>query len=331
MTYSEAIEQVMLHNGYYAPLKLIYDEIWKYLDKNSIAGKTPDKTIQERVQRDKRFTRMDSGVYALTEYLDKIPKDMIPSKASNFKHNESPINHIESESDFFRFMTSDKSINNKSRTNYLSWLRFLSQKHTIDSSLTKDGISEIIEKEKEYQKSRKIYNTQRDLGNFKSALRKYLSFIDSDYTKIQDETILSEIKKVEKNDNLEYTEIQSIKKSRIGQGLFRNNLIQYWKGCSISGYQFVDILIASHIKPWVDSNNTERLNTYNGLLLLPNFDKLFDKGYISFNSNGKIIFSRFFPETDRHLLNITPDTALKKVEEKHFSFLKYHNDNCLIQ
>lgn len=331
MTYSEAIEQVMLHNGYYAPLRLIYDEIWKYLDKKSIAGKTPDKTIQEKVQRDKRFTRVASGVYALTEYLDKIPKDLMPSKASAFKHNEIPINHIEQESDFFRFMTSDKTINNKSRTNYLSWLRFLSQKHTIDSSLTEDGISEILEKEKEDQKNRIIYNTQRDLGNFKSALRKYLTFIDSDYTKKQDETILSEIKKIEKNKDLKHTEKQSIKKSRIGQGIFRNNLIQYWEGCSISGCQFFDILIASHIKPWAESNNTERLNTFNGLLLLPNFDKLFDKGYISFNSNGKIIFSNFFPQTDRHLLNIPPNTSLKKVEEKHLSFLKYHNDNCLIQ
>ena len=53
MTYSEAIEQVMLHNGYFAPLKLIYREIWNYKDKTEITGKTPDMTIQERVQRDK--------------------------------------------------------------------------------------------------------------------------------------------------------------------------------------------------------------------------------------------------------------------------------------
>lgn len=49
MTYSEAIEQVMLKNGYFAPLKLIYKEIWNYKDKSEIVGKTPDMTIQERV------------------------------------------------------------------------------------------------------------------------------------------------------------------------------------------------------------------------------------------------------------------------------------------
>ncbi|MBR1537447.1 MAG: hypothetical protein IJ630_10975 [Treponema sp.] len=78
MTYSDAIEQVMLHNGYIAPLKLLYKDIWNYKDKSKVIGKTPDMTIQERVQRDKRFTRIGLGVYALTDYLDKLPKAEIP-------------------------------------------------------------------------------------------------------------------------------------------------------------------------------------------------------------------------------------------------------------
>ena len=79
LTYSEAIEQVMLHNGYFAPLKLVYREIWKYKDKSKITGLTPDRTIQERVQRDERFTRIGLGVYALTKHLDKLPR-IIPPK-----------------------------------------------------------------------------------------------------------------------------------------------------------------------------------------------------------------------------------------------------------
>ena len=68
----------MLKNGYFAPLKLIYKEIWNYKDKSEIVGKTPDMTIQERVQRDKRFTRIGLGVYALTDYIDRLPKTEIP-------------------------------------------------------------------------------------------------------------------------------------------------------------------------------------------------------------------------------------------------------------
>lgn len=72
VTFSDAIEQIMIKNGYYAPLPLIYKEFWKYREKT---GLTPDKTIQERVQRDKRFTKIGYWVYALTEYLDKLPKE----------------------------------------------------------------------------------------------------------------------------------------------------------------------------------------------------------------------------------------------------------------
>ena len=70
LTYSEAIEKVLLANNYVAPLRKIYKEIAKY---RPLTGRTPFKTIQERVQRDPRFTRVGLGIYALTEYLDKLP------------------------------------------------------------------------------------------------------------------------------------------------------------------------------------------------------------------------------------------------------------------
>lgn len=81
ITFSEAIEKVMLENGYYAPLKLIYREFEKH---RPFSGLTPLKTIQERVQRDKRFTRIGLGVYALTEYLDKLPQ-AVPPKTTTEK------------------------------------------------------------------------------------------------------------------------------------------------------------------------------------------------------------------------------------------------------
>lgn len=71
-TFSDAIEDVMLNNGYYAPLQIIYKEFEKYRTKT---GLTPDKTIQERVQRDKRFTKIWLWVYALTKHLNKLPKE----------------------------------------------------------------------------------------------------------------------------------------------------------------------------------------------------------------------------------------------------------------
>jgi len=87
ITFSEAIEKVMLTNGYLATLKHIYKEFPKY---RSLTGKTPFKTIQERVQRDQRFTRIGVGVYALTEFLHELPKRDIPRKKKEryeFQHS----------------------------------------------------------------------------------------------------------------------------------------------------------------------------------------------------------------------------------------------------
>ena len=87
----------------------------------------------------------------------------------------------------------------------------------------------------------------------------------------------------------------SVIKARRGQGIFRRNLEEYWGNkCSVT--QAPDsscgtILIASHIKPWVMSNNREKLDVNNGFLLLPNLDKTFDKGYISFADDGTILVS----------------------------------------
>jgi hypothetical protein len=76
LSYSNAIEQIMLDNGFYAPLQLLYKEIWNYKDKSKIVWKTPDYTIQAIVQRDKRFTKIGLWVYALAEHLDKLPKEL---------------------------------------------------------------------------------------------------------------------------------------------------------------------------------------------------------------------------------------------------------------
>ena len=82
LTFSEAIERVLFKNGGFATLKLIYDQFEKYRKKT---GKTPDNTIQERVQRDPRFTRIGKGVYALTNFLERIEKDDLGYFAVNSK------------------------------------------------------------------------------------------------------------------------------------------------------------------------------------------------------------------------------------------------------
>ena len=85
------------------------------------------------------------------------------------------------------------------------------------------------------------------------------------------------------------TERKATHNIRIGQAVFRERLIELWTKCSVTGYSETELLIASHIKPWSQCGNDERLDIYNGLLLSPNIDSCFDKGYISFDDHGNIL------------------------------------------
>jgi hypothetical protein len=217
ITYSDAIEMVMNDNGGFAPLKYIYENIEKYRKKT---GKTPDNTIQERVQRDDRFTRIALGVYGLTEFLENIE--------------------------------------------------------------------------------------EFDLGFFT----------------VKKDKIIFKKKKI-----IETTEKVVKQKVRIGQSSFRNDLLKSLKKCPITQIDEKRLLIASHIKPWIHSNNEERLNPNNGFLLSPLYDKLFDKGIglITFTAQKEILISKKLSSDNRARLNVNnmdyiDDLPIDGREE----FLEYH-------
>jgi hypothetical protein len=79
--------------------------------------------------------------------------------------------------------------------------------------------------------------------------------------------------------------------SRVGQGVYRENVQRIEGRCRVTGIGDARYLRASHIKPWSKSNDRERLDGYNGLLLSPHWDLLFDHGWISFSDNGELLLS----------------------------------------
>ena len=80
---------------------------------------------------------------------------------------------------------------------------------------------------------------------------------------------LENFKRTKEYKVLEETTRDAVVKSRLGQGVFRAKLVEIWDGCSVTGCKTIEVLRASHIKPWRSSSNSERLDPYNGLLLLP--------------------------------------------------------------
>lgn len=89
------------------------------------------------------------------------------------------------------------------------------------------------------------------------------------------------------------TERERLQAARIGQGDFRSALIAAWGGtCPVAEVDHVELLRASHIKPWAASTDHERLDPFNGLLLCAHVDALFDRGLISFEDDGAMLISK---------------------------------------
>lgn len=124
------------------------------------------------------------------------------------------------------------------------------------------------------------------------------------------------------------TERQSLVLSRVGQGEFRARLVAFWKGCAVTGADCIPLLKASHIKPWRDSNNTERLDVLNGLLLSPNVDAAFDSGHITFDLQGKIVLSSTISGTPAFQLHIDAKLRInpKLLRQEHQAYLEHHRN-----
>lgn len=119
--------------------------------------------------------------------------------------------------------------------------------------------------------------------------------------------------------------------SRLGQGQFRHGLVAYWGECAVTGCRLIETLRASHIKPWRDATNEERLDVFNGLLLAPNLDACFDLGFISFDDHGYIVLSPVLDMDMRKTLHLEEGMKLSRLDERHKVYLVYHWDHVFRQ
>lgn len=136
-------------------------------------------------------------------------------------------------------------------------------------------------------------------------------------------------KELETDRSIGETERVELIKARRGQGIFRNRVLVTEPYCRLTGVSEQEFLRASHIKPWVDSDNKERLDGNNGLMLSPHVDHLFDRGYISFEQSGRVLVAS-------NIESIMSDWSLPlRIIGSHFSdeqeqFLAWHRANCFL-
>jgi hypothetical protein len=127
------------------------------------------------------------------------------------------------------------------------------------------------------------------------------------------------------------TERTALVQARRGQGLFRDNVRAIERACRITRVARMEHLIASHIRPWRDSSNEQRLDGENGFLLTPTVDHLFDKGFISFEDTGQLIVSPVADPVSMRRMGIDRDRRVSVGAFSHGqkSYLDYHRENVL--
>jgi putative restriction endonuclease len=129
------------------------------------------------------------------------------------------------------------------------------------------------------------------------------------------------------------TEREAVIRARRGQGLFKERVMQMEKQCRITKVDNPVHLIASHCKPWRDSDNQERLNGDNGLLLTPSIDHLFDRGFIGFEDNGSLIISPVAhrPSLERMGIDVRGQVNVGGFSAGQRSFLDFHRKSVLLK
>lgn len=167
-----------------------------------------------------------------------------------------------------------------------------------------------------------IYKERNRIGNnmYSSALNHFGNYLKQ---KNQDQSVIW-------NTAHEFSsEAARIIKIRLVQNKFRLGLFEMNPKCLISGLTNPKLLIASHIKPWSKCNDQERIDPYNGFLLTPNYDRLFDQGFISFQMDGKVLISKKLTQSDQAFFQL-PQIVNFKFSKQHEPYLAFHQREIFI-
>jgi len=143
-------------------------------------------------------------------------------------------------------------------------------------------------------------------------------------SELEDSTLIRDIEKISSS-NADPTSKRAEIITRLGQGKFGFAVRQLWNHrCSVTGASTKAVLEASHIQRWADSNDAQRLDPNNGLLLTANLHKLFDAGLISFDDSGKMLVSSKLSQAEQEIFGVIGKRLSKKPSAETANYLSYH-------
>lgn len=133
----------------------------------------------------------------------------------------------------------------------------------------------------------------------------------------------------ELNKEIERKKQKEISRAREGQGRYREQLLEQCRFCPVTMIGDERLLIASHIKPWAASDDFEKTDPYNGYMLSPLIDKLFDRGFITFTENKHVILSDFISPYTWKQIKLTNNTFIQALpmDDKRIEYLKFHHES----
>jgi putative restriction endonuclease len=139
-------------------------------------------------------------------------------------------------------------------------------------------------------------------------------------------------RRIEQSPDLAATEKQQLILARRGQGRFREGVQQIERACRVTRVDRPEHLRASHCKPWRDSSDAERLDRQNGLLLTPSIDHLFDRGFISFQADGRLLVSPVAHRESLARMGV-PDSGANvgSFTEGQARYLEHHRDAVFLK
>jgi putative restriction endonuclease len=139
--------------------------------------------------------------------------------------------------------------------------------------------------------------------------------------------------RVQRDVSLPETTRKAVVEARRGQGLFKQRVLDIESRCRLTGVDRVEHLRASHCKPWRDADNDERLDGENGLLLTPDADHLFDRGFLSFEDSGRVLVSPVVDVQSMIRMGLDPSEFgnVGSFTCGQRAYLDYHRKNVLLK
>ena len=136
--------------------------------------------------------------------------------------------------------------------------------------------------------------------------------------------VLADLDELAREPELKETVRIQLARARVGQGLFRRQVLLRERRCKVTGVEDQRLLIASHIKPWREASNAERLDGDNGLTLSPHVDALFDEFLLSFENEGRILVHPSLPRDVLERWSIDPSKSVERFRPGQAHFLEHH-------